>query len=69
MTQDLKVGDIVQVTPDKDKAAFKSWLAWYSSPPENWNEKYGDAFVWTAQENALLQQRKEKNTCRAPNQK
>ena len=47
---------------DKDKAAFKSWLAWYTSPPENWNEKYGDAFVWTAQEKALMQQLKEKNT-------
>ena len=46
---------------DKNKSAFKSWLAWYSSPPENWNEKYGDAFVWTAQEKALLQQLKEKN--------
>jgi hypothetical protein len=44
---------------DKDKSAFKSWLAWYSSPPENWNEKYGDAFVWTAQEKALMQQLKE----------
>ena len=30
--------------------------------PENWNEKYGDAFVWTAQEKALMQQLKEKNT-------
>ena len=49
-------------SPDKDKSAFKSWLAWYSSPPENWNEKYGDAFVWTAQEKALIQQLKEKNT-------
>ena len=45
---------------DKDKSAFKSWLAWYSLPPENWNEKYGDAFVWTAQEKALIQQLKEK---------
>ena len=40
----------------KNKAAFKSWFAWYTSPPENWNEKYGDAFVWTAQEKALMQQ-------------
>jgi hypothetical protein len=47
---------------EKDKSEFKSWLAWYSSPPENWNEKYGDAFVWTAQEKALMQQLKEKNT-------
>ena len=53
----------------QEALAFKSWLAWYSLPPENWNEKYGDAFVWTAQEKALMQQLKEKNTCRAPNQK
>jgi len=42
----------------KNKAAFKSWFAWYTSLPENWNEKYGDAFVWTAQEKALMQQLK-----------
>jgi hypothetical protein len=39
----------------KNKAAFKSWFAWYTSPPENWNEKYGSPFVWTAQEKALMQ--------------
>ena len=42
----------------KNKAAFKSWFAWYTSPPENWNKKYGDAFVWTTQEKALMQQLK-----------
>ena len=40
----------------------QSWWDWYLSPPENWNEKYGDAFVWTEQEKALMQQLKEKNT-------
>ena len=40
----------------KNKTAFKSWFAWYTSPPENWDEKYGAAFVWTAQEKALMQQ-------------
>lgn len=39
----------------------KSWWDWYTSPPENWNEKYGDAFVWTAQEKMLMKQLKEKN--------
>ena len=45
----------------KDSTPIKEWLAWYLSPPENWNEKYGDAFKWTAQEKALMQQLKEKN--------
>ena len=39
----------------------QSWWDWYLSPPENWNEKYGDAFVWTEQEKVLMQQLKEKN--------
>ena len=48
----------------KDEPISKDWLAWYLSPPENWNEKYGDAFVWTEQEKQLmlLQKLKEKNT-------
>ena len=40
----------------------KAWWEWYLSPPENLNEKYGDAFVWTAQEKMLMKQLKEKNT-------
>ena len=39
----------------------KEWWGWYLSPPENWNKKYGDAFVWTLQEKMLMQQLKEKN--------
>jgi hypothetical protein len=35
---------------------------WNVSPPENWNEIYGDAFEWTPQEKMLMQQLKEKNT-------
>ena len=46
----------------RDEPISKEWLAWYLSPPENWNEKYGDAFVWTAQEKALMQQLKGKNS-------
>jgi len=45
-----------------DEESIKEWLAWYLSPPENWNEKYGDAFKWTEQEKVLMQQLKEKNT-------
>ena len=47
---------------NKDQPVSKEWLAWYLSLPENWNEKYGDAFKWTAQEKELMQQLKEKNT-------
>ena len=35
---------------------------WNVSPPENWNEIYGDAFEWTPQEKMLMQQLKENNT-------
>lgn len=45
----------------KDEPMSEKWLAWYLSPPENWRKKYGDAFVWTAQEKKLMQQLKEKN--------
>jgi hypothetical protein len=34
---------------------------WEVSPPENWNEIYGEAFEWTPQEKMLMQQLKEKN--------
>ena len=52
----------------KDEPISKDWLAWYLSPPENWNEKYGDAFVWTEQEKQLmvLQKLKEKNNETTP---
>lgn len=39
----------------------QAWWDLYLSPPENWNEKYGDAFKWTPQEKMLMQQLKEKN--------
>jgi len=47
---------------EKEWKPTKEWLDWYLSPPENWNKKYGDAFVWTLQEKMLMQQLKEKNT-------
>jgi hypothetical protein len=53
------------VTQEVDKPN-KEWWDWYLSPPENWNEKYGDAFEWTPQEKILMQQLKEKNEVRNP---
>ena len=48
------------VTQEVDKPT-KEWWDWYRSPPENWNEIYGDAFEWTPQEKMLMQQLKEEN--------
>jgi hypothetical protein len=47
--------------PVVEKVCERVWKDWYLSPPENWNEKYGDAFEWTPQEKILMQQLKEKN--------
>ena len=33
---------------------FKQWKDWYLSPPINYREMYGDAFVWTEQERQLM---------------
>ena len=33
---------------------FKQWKEWYLSPPINYRELYGDAFVWTEQERQLM---------------
>ena len=33
---------------------FKQWKEWYLSPPINYKEVYGDAFVWTEQERQLM---------------
>jgi len=44
-----------------EKVCDRVWKDWYLSAPENWNEKYGDAFKWTPQEKILMQQLKEKN--------
>ena len=33
---------------------FKRWKEWYLSPPINYQEVYGDAFVWTEQERQLM---------------
>ena len=38
----------------------KEWWAWYLSPPIDPRKIYGDAFEWTEQEKALIQQTKEK---------
>jgi hypothetical protein len=45
-----------------EKVCDRVWKYWYLSPPENWNEIYGDAFEWTPQEKILMQQLKEENT-------
>ena len=33
---------------------FKHWKEWSLSPPINYREMYGDAFVWTEQERQLM---------------
>jgi len=42
----------------KEQEQFRKWFEWYTSPPEDWRKKYGDAFVWTEQEKMLMKQTK-----------
>jgi hypothetical protein len=42
------------VTTTMTDEQFKQWKEWYLSPPINYREVYGDAFVWTEQERQLM---------------